>query len=220
MKVNHVLLFTLLLLVGCSSIPTIYRTSQYSKSYAIVNHSSIEYVPHSMFMTGQEYTTKTIKAKRGDTLQYFATYDNFNYWTGQKKEALLVYLNLQESDLGVGSKYDSVWCFAPSVLESYYHDLYNNGMKIKVNKDKSEEAWGRTMNFITRNSDMKIQTSSDYLIDTFNPIALKKGEKVPCGFTANRFNLGDTTTITIEAKGTCGSEYLRRAHKFIKYGLD
>lgn len=214
---NYFLLALLFLFFGCSSVPTIYRT--YSKSYAIVNHGLIDYVPHSVFMTGQEYTLKTIKGKVGDSLLYFASYDNFNLWTGQKKEAYLVYLNLQDSDMGVGAKYDSVWCFAPSVLESYYHDLYNNGMKIKVHKDKSDEAWSRTMNFITRNSDMKVQTSSDYLIDTFNPIVTKKGEKTPCGYTANRFNLGDTTTITIETKGSCGRG-LRQAHKFIKYGID
>jgi hypothetical protein len=214
---NYFLLALLFLFFGCSSVPTIYRT--YSKSYAIVNHGLIDYVPHSVFMTGQEYTLKTIKGKVGDSLLYFASYDNFNLWTGQKKEAYLVYLNLHDSDMGVGAKYDSVWCFAPSVLESYYHDLYNNGMKIKVHKDKSDEAWSRTMNFITRNSDMKVQTSSDYLIDTFNPIVTKKGEKTPCGYTANRFNLGDTTTITIESKGSCGRG-LRQAHKFIKYGID
>lgn len=62
-----------------------------------------------------------------------------------------------------------------------------------VPKDKSDEVWGRINNFIAKYSTMKIQTASDYIIETYNPT-----DNINAwGYMANRMVKGDEVEISV-----------------------
>jgi len=106
------------------------------------------------------------------------------------------------------------------VLEATKLGLYST---VKVPKSKADEAWSRAVVWVNKNSDMKVQTSSDNLIDTYNPITAGK-----YGFTATRMVIGDTCTIELECKykayqyvyGNNCLAYTRSGLYFILTGID
>jgi len=92
----------------------------------------------------------------------------------------------------------------------------------QVPKAQSDDAWSRTTVWINKNSDMKIQTASDNIVSTFNPI--KAGNY---GYTATRLTSGDKSTITMECNyksseyelyGSTCLQRIRAAHYFIQTG--
>lgn len=60
-----------------------------------------------------------------------------------------------------------------------------------VPAEKSEETWSRINSFISKHSSMKIQTASDYIIETYNPGA---GQ---FAYSANRATRGDAAEFTV-----------------------
>lgn len=47
--------------------------------------------------------------------------------------------------------------------------LYAEPFVVTVPKDQSADAWGRAQTFVAQYSSMKLQTVTDYVIQTFNP---------------------------------------------------
>lgn len=59
-------------------------------------------------------------------------------------------------------------------------------LTFSVAKEKAEEAWSRINGFIGQYSSMKIQTASQYIIQTYNP-----SDTIHYGYLANRAQKGD-----------------------------
>ena len=86
-----------------------------------------------------------------------------------------------------------------------------------VPKDKSDEAWGRVNSFIVKYSTMKVQTVSDYIIQTYNPI----DNFHAWGYTANRMTQGDAVEISVTCTYAWGHEKTatRNAHILALYAV-
>ena len=84
-----------------------------------------------------------------------------------------------------------------------------------VPKDKSDEAWGRVNSFIARYSTMKIQTASDYIIQTYNPTDKFNAY----GYTANRMTKGDAVEISVDCVyvESYQKQAIRNAHLLAHY---
>lgn len=63
-------------------------------------------------------------------------------------------------------------------------------------KERGEEMWGRAVAFVSTHSDMKIQSQTDYLLQTFNPI--KKGQ---IGFMITKRFEGEHVIFSITQLG-------------------
>lgn len=232
MGVFYFILFcSSLLYFGCSSGPRVFKPNK--KKYAIVSDSvAIRYKTNEKFFSSEEeppilfWLGKNSPIKKGDTFEIHAIHYDFGFWSKQRTEAYLLYLPIPDENKQ--GKKDSVWCYAPSVLESYYHDLYKNGMEIKVSESEALRAWGRTYEYIKNNSKLEIIYNGDYVITTKSNTKNDKGTMGSlCGYNARRIPKGDSTVIQIDIKGSCrwGGEgfdelrELRGAHLFIKYGI-
>lgn len=108
---------------------------------------------------------------------------------------------------------DTLWYDNKDLLELGELECENRGGIVRVSKDKSDEAWSRAVSYVNKYSDMKIQTTSDYIIDTYNPTSATKR-----GYTITKVHGGDSTTIEIEVKGYPGSKDKCDAYNYIKYG--
>ena len=86
-----------------------------------------------------------------------------------------------------------------------------------VPKDNSDEAWSRVNSFIAKYSTMKIQTASDYIIETFNPI----NNFHAFGYTANRMTKGDEVEISVTGTWYWGQKKAatRNAHILALYAV-
>lgn len=226
-----VFFFVSLFFSSCSSGPRVFKPK--NKKYAIVSDSvAISYKTNEDFFNNEKelpkafWIDKNSPVKKGDTFEIHAIHYDFGFWSKQRAEAYLLYLPIPDGNKQ--GKKDSVWCYAPSVLESYYYDLYKNGMEIKVPESEALRAWSRTYEYIKNNSKLDIIYNGDYVITTKSNTKNEKGSMGSlCGYNARRIPKGDYTVIQIDIKGSCrwGGEgfdeqrELRGAHLFIKYGI-
>lgn len=88
----------------------------------------------------------------------------------------------------------------------------------RVPKEQAEDAWGRIQSWISRYASMKIQTVSDYAIETYNP----EQSAIDYGYRASRAPMGEETEFTI----TCfcgnflyGKQVKINAHILAYYAL-
>lgn len=89
---------------------------------------------------------------------------------------------------------DSLWLDDAATIDRMIYLL--TGKKFQVKKDEDPACWARATVFVTKHSDMKIQTASDNIIQTYNPIdGAKKG------FLVTRVPMGDM----VEYEITCFS---------------
>ena len=71
-------------------------------------------------------------------------------------------------------------------------------------KSESESVWGRAQTWITRYSTMKIQTVSDYVIETFNVTPATNGDlwagAIPFAYSVTREPSTDGVKITVKCR--------------------
>ena len=77
----------------------------------------------------------------------------------------------------------------------YVQKALKTPLKFEVPKDKAEDTWGRIQVFISKFSSMKIQTATDYIIETFNPTKREFGAKY--GYKATKTPLGDKVEFEV-----------------------
>src|SRR5690242_18680637 len=63
----------------------------------------------------------------------------------------------------------------------------------KLPKSESDDAWGRANLYLANNSTMKIQTASDYLLETYNPTSVGR-----IGFSITRSPIKDSVLFTVK----------------------
>lgn len=86
--------------------------------------------------------------------------------------------------------------------EQVYVDAVNAmDTTFTVPKAEEEVTWGRIQSFIGKYSSMKIQTASDYIIETYNP---SSGD-MDYGYSAVRTPMGDEVEFTVRC--VCGNMF-------------
>lgn len=54
--------------------------------------------------------------------------------------------------------------------QAYLKELETQPLTFEISRAAAEDAWGRAHTFLSKYSSMKIQSASDYALQTFNPI--------------------------------------------------
>jgi hypothetical protein len=85
---------------------------------------------------------------------------------------------------------------------AYLDEAMATPLIFKVPKEKSEEVWGRIQSFIEKFSSMKIQTVSDYLIETYNP----KITNIDYGYKAVKTLVGEEVEFSVNC--VCGNRLM------------
>jgi hypothetical protein len=67
-------------------------------------------------------------------------------------------------------------------------------LEFTIPKSEADEAWGRAQSFIGRFSSMKLQTVTDFVIQTYNP---GSGD-VDFGYYVTKTPMGDKVQITVQ----------------------
>jgi hypothetical protein len=75
---------------------------------------------------------------------------------------------------------------------TYLEKAMATPLTFSITKEKAEEAWGRINGFIGQYSSMKIQTASQYIIQTYNP-----SDTIHYGYSANRAQKGDEYEFSV-----------------------
>jgi hypothetical protein len=70
------------------------------------------------------------------------------------------------------------------------------GSSVSLPKADAEAAWGRAQYWVSKNSTMKVQTASDFLLVTYNPIEWYP--KPQYGYQVNRVPIGENVTFEVE----------------------
>lgn len=93
-----------------------------------------------------------------------------------------------------------------NLLMGSYGDFYeinyaklislSTNKKFPINKEK--EIWSKVSAFIQNTSNMKIQISNDYTIDTYNPNPDPKDYTIRYGFRVNKIIEGDVFTLDVK----------------------
>ena len=91
----------------------------------------------------------------------------------------------------------------PTTLEeqAYIDAVMNTPLVFSIPKEREEEVWGRIQSWIGRYSSMKIQSVSDYVIETYNP---SSGE-VDFGYSAIKTIVDDN--VEFEVICSCGNMF-------------
>jgi hypothetical protein len=75
----------------------------------------------------------------------------------------------------------------------YLSKVNTTPLIFRAPKDQAQEVWGRINGWIGKYSSMKIQTASDYVVETYNPTDFAS----PYGYSASRSPLGNEYEFTI-----------------------
>lgn len=80
-------------------------------------------------------------------------------------------------------------------------------MPMSFSLPKSEtDPWGRAQSFVHKYSSMKLQTATDFVIDTYNPTASSMGASLQYAYTVSRAPIGDIYEYTVECRAR-GNEW-------------
>lgn len=63
-----------------------------------------------------------------------------------------------------------------------------------VSKAEADDAWGRAQTFVARFSTMKIQTATDYVLQTYNPA----GSGINYGYSISRTPMGENMEMEVQ----------------------
>ena len=207
----YIIIACIYILAGCSSAPKITYNEYGKKSYIVTHDNKIGYRKITeLVFNGASAELYFLDSKINDTIESMGnmTMDyNMSKFPFARKE-LNGYL--------IKNNNDTVIAFNPYVYDIYESDYISNGNKIIVPKSKADDAWSRTLVFIQKNSEMRVQVASDNLIETYNPPEEKYAPR-KCGYIATRYSLGEHSIIEISTKGMCIQKE-KDAHKFIKFG--
>jgi len=97
---------------------------------------------------------------------------------------------------------------------------------VSVPNEKFQEAWGRAQSFLARYSNMKMQTVTDYVIDTYNPLKNSGGVKnmfVAYGYSVSRTpSVSGTTLISVKcvSNNMFANEYAKRKAQILAYYIE
>jgi hypothetical protein len=89
-------------------------------------------------------------------------------------------------------------------------------LEFEVSKDIATDAWGRAQSFIGRFSSMKLQSATDYMIQTYNPT----DNGVNYGYNITKTPLKDTVQITVQCSSNnmfAGGDATKNAHILAYY---
>jgi len=102
--------------------------------------------------------------------------------------------------------------------EAYINDVLNTPLTFTVAKDDSEETWGRIQSFVGKYSSMKLQTATDFVLQTYNPT----GSVPRYGYTATKTPMGDEVEFQVDCT-YCNmftrKEAIQNAHILAYYAL-
>ncbi|MFC1595651.1 hypothetical protein ACFL3X_01930 [Gemmatimonadota bacterium] len=84
---------------------------------------------------------------------------------------------------------------------TYLAKVNAHPLEFTIPKSEDADAWGRAQSFIGRFSSMKLQTVTDYVIQTFNP----SESDVSYGYYVTKTPLGDEIQYTIQCN--CGNMF-------------
>ena len=76
---------------------------------------------------------------------------------------------------------------------AYIQKISGHSNSITLPKERSDEAWGKAQTFISKYSSMKIQTVSDYIIETYNSTMATN-----YAWSASKVLLKDSVTIDVK----------------------
>ena len=114
------------------------------------------------------------------------------------------------------------WAMTPKPMspeeQDYLNEIMATPLTFKVPKEQANDVWGRIQSWIGKYSSMKIQTATDFVIETYNP----PGSEVKYGYSATKTPLGDE--VEFEVKCFCGNIFAgtqveRNAHILAYYAL-
>ena len=99
-------------------------------------------------------------------------------------------------------------------------DFYNQPLTIKVPTKDVEKYWGRAQSWVHRNSSMKLQLVTDFVIETYNPTAGNYGYSL----TRTDIESGETEIIVNGKCSACDQAEVMLRSKilayFIQYGKE
>lgn len=173
MKVT--LIMTLCLLAGCGSI----SYTKYASSMTFIGKSkpASAYSVNADSSLGGELPNFTQKDQKYEALGFMSSA------LGPK------YVMINSGDKKVYVQMSNLFTECQYVRDSLRGE-------ITTTKAKGDIAWGRAVVFVQKNSDMKIQTQSEFIIDTYNVSIIK--DKVARGFTITKEpNENGTVKFTI-----------------------
>jgi hypothetical protein len=83
--------------------------------------------------------------------------------------------------------------------QSYLNEAQACPLEFYVPKTDAEDAWGRAQSFIGQYSSMKLQTVTDYVIETYNP----RMSDVAYGYSVTKTPMNDLVRISVRC--FCGN---------------
>lgn len=78
--------------------------------------------------------------------------------------------------------------------QAYFQQVQAMPTTFTVLKAEAEDAWGRAQSFIGRFSSMKIQTATDFVIQTYNPLS----NAVQYGYYVTRTPMGEQMQFDVQ----------------------
>lgn len=100
--------------------------------------------------------------------------------------------------------------------EAYLRKVMATPLTVEMTKTEAVDAWGRAQSFLGQYSSMKIQTATDYVLQTYNPM----GSGISYGYNVTKTPAGDRVRITVVC-GTnnmfAGGDADRNAHILAHY---
>ena len=109
-----------------------------------------------------------------------------------------------------------VWVRAEALDNPDCLEVHQMNGIVTVSRSQSDDAWSRVVAWVSNNSSMKVQTSTEYLIETYNPI-----EYGHIGYRVTRQLATDSVTIE-GRKLTKGGAYPLvdcSFYRSVKYGV-
>lgn len=176
-KINLLILAGITVLVSCASLTTNYWAETGRCIVLKTNPSVLIAIDNK-----KSETKEILTLKIGDTLKYMGLLKKINFG----KSATYSYLiNIDGKNYFIED--EDVYSIERGAIRS---KLYN----AEFPKEKADEYWSKAIAFVMDNSEMKIQTQTDYLLQTFNP--LKENQR---GWTLQKIINGDK----VEIKAVC-----------------
>jgi hypothetical protein len=85
----------------------------------------------------------------------------------------------------------------------YLQKIADQSLRFEIPKAEADAAWGRAQTFVAKHSSMKIQTASDFVIQTYNPIFEPAPippslGSVTYGYNISRNAIGDKFVFDVE----------------------
>ncbi|MEO6046012.1 MAG: hypothetical protein ABIQ57_00925 [Candidatus Kapaibacterium sp.] len=84
----------------------------------------------------------------------------------------------------------------PPEQSAYMEKVRAFPLEFSMPKTAEHDAWGRAQTFIGKHSSMKLQTATDFVINTYNPLSASD-----IGYNITKTPHGDSIDLSVEAIG-------------------